>query len=220
MSYPHPPLPREFRPQSGFGKLVAPFVIMIVFFAVIMLLLGSVLGGMLVGIIAAIVGALALVGVLFAKFKRMQNNTVLRFSEYGVELVDTVLGFHVRLPWPGVTRIGHVNTQMANPKSIGADGGVSVSVGAHQSEGLIGWGDRTVPSSAPAWVRANLAATRVNPADGRPEVAITLSGIDPTWRQGVIGRWVGQYRPDLMFGHGQPAGEYPPQPSYPPQPYR
>jgi len=219
VSYPQQ-LPREFRIESGFGKIAAPFIIMIIFFGVIMLLLGSVVSGELIGgIIAAVVGCAALVGVLFVKFKNMQSGTVLRLSEYGVELVDTNRGFYMRLNWPDATRVGHVSTQMVNPKSVGEQGGVQVSVGAHQSEGLIGWGQRTIPPNAPAWMRANLAAQPVNPADGRPEVAITLSGFDPNWRQGPIGGWVGQYRPDLMSGGQAPQG-YPlqqgyPQPGYP-----
>lgn len=222
MSYPQQP-PREFRIQSGFGKMAAPFIVMIVFFGVIMTLLGSILfGSVLPGVGVGVVGAAALFGVLFLKFKRMQGGTVLRMSEHGVELVDANLGFHVRLHWPDVTRLGHVSTQMANPQAVGADGGVRVGVGAHQSEGLIGWGQRTVPPRAPAWLRANLASAPVNPADGRPEVAVTLSGFDPNWRQGAIGRWVGQFRPDLMFGGSPPPGPpqpagYPNQQGYPPR---
>jgi hypothetical protein len=208
-------LPREFRIQSGFGKMATPFIIMIVFFGLIMTLLGSILtGNAIVGVGIGVVGAAALFGVLYLKFTRMRGGTVLRMSEYGCELVDSNLGFHVRLTWPSVTRIGQVDTQMANPGAVGDAGGVQVSVGAHQSEGLIGWGQRTTPPNAPAWMRANLAAAPVHPADGRPEVAITLSGFDPNWRRSAIGQWVGQYRPDLMFG-GQAPG-YPPQPGYPP----
>ncbi len=44
--YPDQALPREFRMVGGgFGKMVLPFAVMLVFFAAIMLLLGSVVGG-------------------------------------------------------------------------------------------------------------------------------------------------------------------------------
>lgn len=213
MSYPNQALPREFRMAGGgFGKMVLPFVALLVFFAVIMLLLGSVFAGLVGGIIAAVVGTGALVGVLWTKFSRMKQGTVVRFSEYGVELSDQ-LGYQIRLNWPDITRVGEVRSQMANPTAIGTEGGVHVGAGAVRTQGIIGWGHRVVPPNAPGWMRQNLAMAPVNPYDGRPEVAIPLSGIDPNWMQGAMGQWVRTYRPDLLGGgprYGYPQQGFPP----------
>jgi hypothetical protein len=215
VSYPQGGLPREFRMGGGgFGRMVLPFVIVLVFFAAVMLLLFSIFFGLLGGIIAAIVGPLALLGVLYGKFARMKSGTVVRFSEQGVELSDAK-GFHMRLAWPDITRIGRVDTQMANPGAIGEQGGVQVAVGAMQSQGIIGWGQRVIPPNAPGWMRENLAAQPKNPVDGRPEVAIPLGGIDPNWLHGPMGAWIRQYRPDLLGGApGYGTGGHQP-PGYP-----
>jgi hypothetical protein len=190
-------LPREFRmAQGGFGRMAAPFVLMLVFFFAVMLLLGSVFGGLVGGIVAAVLGTGALVGALYGKFRRMRAGTVVRFSEYGVELFDQ-LGFHVRLGWRDLTRIGQVDSRMAAPDAVGG-GDVQVAVGAMRSVGLIGWGDRFVPANAPGRLRENLANQRRHPVDGRPEVAIPLGGIDPNWLHGPMGAWVRGYRPDLL----------------------
>jgi hypothetical protein len=202
-------LPREFRMASGgFGRMALPFVAMLVLFAFIMLALGWVFAGPAGGIGAAVVGTGALVGVLYSKFRRMKEGTVVRFSEYGVELSDT-LGFHVRLGWRDMTRLGKVNTRMASPEAVGED--IKVSIGSMNSLGLIGWGDRIIPPNAPGWMRENLARQPRNPADGRSEVAIPLGGIDPNWLQGPMGHWVRMYRPDLLGPPQQPQG-WPQQP--------
>ncbi len=214
MSYPYQALPREFRMAGGgFGKIVLPLVFLLVFFAVIMLLLGSAVAGLIGGIIAAVVGTGALVGVLYGKFNRMKQGTVVRFSEYGVELSDT-MGYQIRLNWPDITRIGEVRSQMANPSAVGVQGGVQVNAGAVKTQGIIGWGHRVIPPNAPGWMRQNLAMAPVNPYDGRPEVAIPLSGIDPNWMRGAMGQWVRMYRPDLFGGGPQYGG---PQYGYPPR---
>ncbi|MFC4857970.1 hypothetical protein [Actinophytocola glycyrrhizae] len=200
VTYPNQALPREFRMAGGgFGRLMVPFVFLLVFFAAVMLLLGSVFAGLAGGIIAAVAGTGVLVGVLYRKFDRMKQGTVVRFSEYGVELRDT-LGFHVRLDWPDITRIDEVRSQLANPTTIGRAGGTQVGAGAVRTQGIIGWGHRVVPGNAPAWLRQNVAAAPVNPYDGRPEVAIPLGGIDPDWLRGPMGQWVRMYRPDLLGG--------------------
>jgi hypothetical protein len=185
--------------SGGFGRMALPFVVLLVFFAAVMLLLGSIFFGLAGGIVAAVVGTGALVGVLYGKFARMKQGTVVRFSEYGVELSDT-MGFLIRLAWPDVTRIGEVDSRMGNPTAVGHGGGVHVGVGAMRSLGLIGWGQRVVPPNAPAWMHQHLAVQPVNPRDGRPEVAIPLSGIDPDWVHGPMGQWVRTYRPDLFGG--------------------
>lgn len=200
MSYPYQALPREFRMAGGgFGKMVLPFVFPLVLFVAVMLALGSIFVGLAGGIIAAVVGTGALVFVLYTKYNRMQDGTVVRFSESGVELSDS-MGFQIRLNWPDVTRVGEVASQMANPASVGAEGGARVGVGAMRTQGIIGWGYRAVPPSAPTWMHQHLAMQPVNPHDGRPEVAIPLSGIDPNWMHGAMGQWVRMYRPDLLGG--------------------
>lgn len=213
MSYPNQALPREFRMAGGgFGKMVLPYVFLLIFFAAVMLLLGSVFGGIVGGIIAAVVGTAALVGVLWSKFNRLKQGTVVRFSEYGVELSDT-LGYQIRLNWPDITRIGEVKSQMSNPTAAGVAGGLQVGAGAVRTQGIIGWGHRVLPRNAPGWMRQQLAMAPVNPHDGRPEVAIPLSGIDPNWMQGAMGQWVRTYRPDLLGGgprYGHPQQGYPP----------
>lgn len=219
---------------GGFGRMVRPFIAILVFFAVIMLLLFWALTGPIGGVLAAVVGPLALLGVLYGKYTRMESGTVVRFSEHGVELSDT-MGFHLRLAWRDITRIGQVDSQMARPTPVGFRGGsLRVGVAPMVSQGIIGWGDRVIPPNAPGWMRQKLATQPVNPADGRPEVAIPLGGVDPNWLQGPMGQWIQQYRPDLLGGQwgaghappapqpgpGHPAGPgqpgYPAAPGYPP----
>lgn len=182
---------------GGFGRMAVPFVAILAFFFVIMLLLGSIIGGLVVGIPVAIGSTAALVAVLYAKFRRMESGTVVRFSEYGVELSDR-LGFRIRLGWRDITRLGQVDSRMAGPRRVGYAGSARIRAGAMQSLGLIGWGERVVPPDIPHWMHQHLAAQPRNPADGRPEVAIPLGGIDPDWPHGPMGQWVRTYRPDLL----------------------
>jgi hypothetical protein len=208
VSYPNQALPREFRVVAGgFGRLALPYVFLLLFFAVVMLLLGSVGGGLVGGVVAAVVGTGALVAVLYVRFNRLRQSTVVRFSEYGVELADTQ-GYQIRLNWPDITRVGDVRSQMSTPMVAGFRGAVRGGAGAVRTQGIIGWGHRVVPPDAPGWLRQELAAAPVNPHDGRPEVAIPLSGIDPGWAQGAMGQWVRAYRPDLLGG-GPPYGHPP-----------
>src|SRR5262245_53157097 len=139
--YPQGGLPREFRMAGGgFGRMVLPFVAILVFFGLVMLALFSIFLGLSGGIAAAVVGPLVLLGVLYRKFTRMKSGTVVRFSEYGVELSDA-MGFRIRLLWPDITRIGEVHTQMAKPGAIGTEDGLKVGVGPMRSQGIIGWGE-------------------------------------------------------------------------------
>jgi hypothetical protein len=200
---------------GGFGRMVVPFVVVLVFFFVIMLLLGSIIGdGLAVGIPVAVGATAGLVAVLYKKFRRMSEGTVVRFSEHGVELSDQ-LGFRVRLAWTDMTRLGEVDTRMASPRSIGHGAGARARVGVMKSLGLIGWGERVTPRRIPGWMRQSLAAQPVNPADGRPEVSIPLGGMDPNWPNGPMGQWVRSYRPDLLATQ-PPAGQQTPHPPTPP----
>jgi len=185
---------------GGFWRMVAPFAVVLVFFFAVMLLLGSIAGGLALGFPVAIAATGVLVGVLYAKFQRLRDGSVVRFSEHGVELRDQ-LGVHVRLAWRDITRVDVVDTRMANPRSIGHGAGMRVRVGALRTLGLIGWGERVMPPNTPDWLRRALAAQPVNPADGRPEVAVPLGGLDPNWPRGPMGQWVRHYRPDLLAGH-------------------
>lgn len=180
---------------GGFGRVLVPFVVVLVFFFAIMLLIGSIIGGLETGIPVAIGATAGLVFVRYRDFQRMREGTVVRFSEYGVELGDH-LGFRIRLAWPDVTRLGEVDTRLAAPRSIGA--GAWMRVGRTTSLGLIGWGERTTPGRMPERMRQSLAAQPVNPEDGRPEVSIPLGGIDPDRQRGPMGQWVRSYRPDLL----------------------
>lgn len=187
---------------GGFGRMVVPFVVMLVFFFAVMLMLGSILGGLVVGIPVAVVATAALVGVLYAKYQRLRDGSVVRFSEHGVELSDR-LGFRVRLAWRDMTRLGEVDSRMASPTSIGHGSGMRVRAGAMRSLGLIGWGERVTPPDIPGWMRQSLAMQPLNPADGRPEVSIPLGGLDPNWPHGPMGHWVRLYRPDPLGGPTQ-----------------
>jgi hypothetical protein len=193
-------LPTEFRPvPGGFGRQMKPLIVPFVFLFVIMLALGSVpFGGNVAGgVVAAVVLCGALVGIQYAKYIKKQEGTVLHFSEYGIELTDT-WGWRVSLGWRDMTHVGPVVTQSANPKAMGAPGGVQVSVGPSRSLGISGWGERVIPRSAPRWQRQLLATAPTNPTDGRPMVAIPLGDIDPSWTTGPMGQWFRRYRPDLL----------------------
>lgn len=201
MSTPAPraPLPAEFRlPSSTFGRFLAPFLGVLVLFFAVMLLLGAILttstpGGIAVGALATAV----LVGVLHRKFRALVAHTVVRFSEAGVELVDG-RGFRTRLAWADVTRIDTVHSQLADGRPIGHGFGARARVGRSSSEGLVGWGERVTPARIPGWMRDQLAAAPVNPANGRPEVAIPVGALDPSWTLGPMGDWVRRFRPDLL----------------------
>jgi hypothetical protein len=196
VSYPQQ-LPREFRmaQSGGFLRMLLPFVAVLVLFFLLALAIGWALGGPVGGWSAAVVGTGILVGVLYKKFARLRSGTVVRFSEYGVELFDS-LGFHVRLGWRDMTHVGRVEARMAAPDTFGEE--IKVWAGAMKSLGVLGWGDRVVPPTAPAWMQVRLNAQPRNPRDGRPLVAIPLGGIDKNWVNGPMGQWMRMYRPDLL----------------------
>lgn len=200
MNYPQPPpLPTDFRMAAGgFRRMIVPFIAMLAFFFVVMLLLGSALTGTLGGGIAIGAGAtLVMSGVLYLKFKRAESGALLRFTPYGVEHIEGN-GLHVRLAWPDVVQIGQVQTQMANPKQVSGGGAVAVGVGSLKSVGIIGWGDRTMPAKAPDWLCQQMAAQPRHPVDGRPMVAIPVGQFDPQWLNGAMGEWVRRFRPDVL----------------------
>ncbi|MEV0312213.1 hypothetical protein [Nonomuraea fuscirosea] len=191
----------EFRlPAGGFPRFLLPFIAPLVLFFAVCLLLGAILTNDTA--LGVVIGALAtgvLVAVLAGKHRRLTTGTVVRFSADGVELTDSH-GFRVRLRWPDITRVGVVDTQPADPRVIGRPGSARARVRPLRSTGLIGWGERTVPSRVPRWMRARLAAVPVDPATGRPEVAIPLGEFDPRWERGPMGDWVRRHRADLVGG--------------------
>ncbi|TDD26422.1 hypothetical protein [Nonomuraea diastatica] len=189
----------EFRIRAGsFPRFVAPFAAPLVLFFVVILLLGAIFtGSTLLGIAIGALGTGALFAVLAAKHRRVSSGTVVRFTAEGVELTDS-LGFRVHLRWPDITRIDVVDTQLANPRSVGRPGGVRVRAPALRSVGLIGWGERMVPPQIPGWMRDRLSRVPVDPATGRPEVTIPLGEFDALWQRGRMGDWVRHHRPDLM----------------------
>ncbi|NBE96108.1 hypothetical protein FE391_08075 [Nonomuraea sp. KC401] len=189
----------EFRIKAGsFPRFVTPFIAPLILFFVVILLLGAIFtGSTALGAVIGLLATGALLAVLAAKHRRMSSGTVVRFTEEGVELTDS-LGFRVHLRWPDITRIDVVDTQLANPRRVGRPGGVRVRAQALRSVGLIGWGLRTVPPRIPGWMRDRLARVPVDPATGRPEVTIPLGEFDPLWQRGRMGDWVRHHRPDLM----------------------
>ncbi|MEV5497576.1 hypothetical protein AB0M50_19485 [Nonomuraea fuscirosea] len=191
----------EFRLRAaGFPRFLLPFIAPLVLFFAVCLLLGAILTNDTA--LGVVIGALAtgvLVAVLAGKHRRLVTGTVVRFSADGVELADSH-GFRVRLRWPDITRVGVVDTQPADPRVIGRPGAARARVRPLRSTGLIGWGERTVPPRVPRWMRARLAAVPVDPATGRPEVAIPLGEFDPQWERGPMGDWVRRHRADLVGG--------------------
>ncbi|MFC5830209.1 hypothetical protein [Nonomuraea insulae] len=189
----------EFRIRAGsFPRILAPFIAPLVIFFAVCLLLGAIFTGSTpLGILLGALATGVLVAVLAAKHRRLASGTVARFSADGVELTDSY-GFRVRLRWPDITRIDIVDTQLADPRRVGRPGGVRARVQPLRSVGLVGWGERTVPPRIPGWMRERLARVPVDPATGRPEVAIPLGEFDPLWERGPMGDWVRRYRADLM----------------------
>jgi hypothetical protein len=189
----------EFRIRAGsFPRFAAPFAAPLVLFFAVCLLLGAIFTNSTpLGVLIGALATAALLAVLVVKHRRLASGTVVRFAPDGVELSDSY-GFRTRLRWPDISRIDVVDTQLANPRRIGRPGGVQVRAQALRSAGLIGWGERTVPSRIPGWMRDRLARVPVDPATGRPEVAIPLGEFDPLWERGPMGDWVRRHRPDLM----------------------
>ncbi|MFI9557674.1 hypothetical protein [Nonomuraea endophytica] len=189
----------EFRIRPGsFPRLALAFAGPLLLFFLVCLLLGAILtGSTLGGVLLGLLAAGALVGVLAVKHRRLVSGTVVRFSDAGVELNDA-RGFSVRLLWADINRVGVVETQSADPRRIGRVGGLRVRAQPLRATGLIGWGTRRTPERLPGWMRARLAAVPVDPATGRPEVAIPLGELDPLWERGPMGAWIRRYRPDLM----------------------
>jgi hypothetical protein len=197
------PSAQEFRVRDPWVMMLRAnlrIVPMLVIFYTIMVALASLpFGGKLLpGMAIGLVPTALLVLRVYLKGRRGFMSTVLRMSPAGVEWWDAY-GFHVRLRWDRVVRVGEVHTAMTKPGArVGVSGGVKLSVRAWENSGLIGWGKQRVPDKAPAWVKDMLARAPRDPATGAPEVAIPLSGLDDTWTMGPMGDWVRRYRPDLL----------------------
>jgi hypothetical protein len=181
----------------GANARVAP--LLLIFYAIMVALCSLPFGGRLLpGLAIGLVPTALLVLRLYLGARRGFLGTVLRMSPAGVEWWDGY-GFHVRLRWEDVVRVGEVRTAMAKPGArVGVAGGVRLTVRAWQNSGLIGWGEQRVPDRAPGWVRDLLARAPRDPRTGATEVAIPLAGLDEAWTVGPMGGWVRRYRPDLL----------------------
>jgi hypothetical protein len=204
-SWPPPgdPSAQEFRVRDPWVMLLRANLrilpLLVVFYA-IMVALGSLpFGGRLLpGLAVGLVPTALLVLRVYAKARRGFLSTVLRMSPAGVEWWDGY-GFHVRLPWDRITRIGDVQTAVTKPGArVGVAGGARLTVPAWHNSGLIGWGEQHTPARAPGWVKDLLARAPRDPRTGAPEVAIPLGGLDDRWTVGGMGDWVRRYRPDLL----------------------
>jgi hypothetical protein len=197
------PSAQEFRvrdPWLMMARANLRIVPLLVIFYAIMVALGSLpfggrlLPGLAVGLVPTVLLALR----VYSKARRGFLSTVLRMSPAGVEWWDGY-GFHVRLPWNRITRVGDVQTAVTKPGArVGVAGGVRLTVRAWHNSGLIGWGEQQTPARAPKWVQDLLAQAPREPNTGAPEVAIPLGGLDDRWTVGAMGDWVRRYRPDLL----------------------
>lgn len=197
------PSAQEFRVRDPWLMMVRANLrilpLLVVFYA-IMVALGSLpFGGhLLPGLAVGLVPTALLVLRVYLTARRGFLSTVLRMSPAGVELWDAH-GFHVRLRWDRIVRVGDVQTAMTKPGArVGVAGGVRVTVPAWHNSGLIGWGEQQVPERAPKWVKDLLSRAPREPGTGALEVVIPLSGLDDTWTAGAMGTWVRRYRPDLL----------------------
>lgn len=197
-------LAQEFRVRNPWVMMLRAnlrFVPLLVVFYAIMIALGSLpFGGRtLPGMVIGLVPTAFLVLRLYFKARRGILSTVLRMSPAGVEWWDNY-GFHVRLRWERIVRIGEVHTEMTKPGArVGMPGGTQLTVEAWRNSGLIGWGEQQqIPEKAPKWIKGLLARAPRDPDTGAPQVAIPLGGIDDRWMEGPISDWVRRYRPDLL----------------------
>lgn len=189
----------EFHPTANpFGLVMLRFSPLLALFFLVAAALGSIaFGGRLVpGLAVGAVAVVVLVVVVWRRFRRMVDNTVIRFSPAGVELVDA-MGIQVRLAWPNITRVGKVSTAVTEPVEVEA-GDYTLKVAPMANLGLVGWGERFVPPTAPAKIREQARHARVHPQTGHAEVGIPLGVVDKKWPAGQIGQIVRQYRPDLL----------------------
>ena len=209
---PGDPSAQEFRVVNPWSMVVRANLrilpLLLVFYA-IMVALGSLpFGGRLLpGLAIGLVPTALLALRIYLTARRGFLSTVLRMSPEGVEWRDGY-GFHVRLRWDRVVRVGDVQTPMTRPGArVGVAGGIRLTVQAWHNSGLIGWGEQQLPQRAPGWVRQLLARAPRDPVTGAPEVAIPLGALDERWTAGAMGDWVRRYRPDLLpAATGQPPG--------------
>ncbi|PTM56826.1 hypothetical protein [Desmospora activa] len=198
------PSAQEFRVRNPWVMMLRAnlgFVPLLVVFYAIMIALGSLpFGGRLFpGMAMGLVPTAFLVYRLYLKSRHGFLSTVLRMSPAGVEWWDDY-GFHVRLRWERIVRIGEVHTEMTKPgASVGTPSGTQLTVQPWRNSGLIGWGEQQqIPENTPKWVKDLLARAPRDPDTGAPEVAIPLAGLDDRWMEGPMGDWVRRYRPDLF----------------------
>jgi hypothetical protein len=200
---PGDPSAQQFRvrdPWSMVARANLRILPLLVIFYAIMVALGSLpFGGRLLpGLVVGLAPTALLVLRVYRRARRGFLSTVLRMSPAGVEWWDGY-GFHVRLPWGRIVRVGDIQTAMTRPGArVGVAGGVRLTVRAWHNTGLVGWGEQRTPQRAPGWVKQLLAGAPRDPVTGAPEVAIPLGALDERWTAGAMGDWVRRYRPDLL----------------------
>jgi hypothetical protein len=196
------PAAEEFRvtePMKMFLRGSLAWVPMWVVFFAFTLFLGTILaaGNPIVGLVIAAAATGMMIWQLYRKAENGWLSTVVRMSPVGVELWDDA-GFHLWLPWPGITRVGQVATPRAKPGTSVDLAIGSLRVAAWRNLGLIGWGDRRVPDNMPPWMATVLDEAPRHPDSGAIEVAIPLGSINPAWPHTAMGGWVRRHRPDLL----------------------
>ncbi|MFC3998028.1 hypothetical protein ACFOVU_19005 [Nocardiopsis sediminis] len=199
-----------FTPSAGaaaYLRYLLPWAAVVGMLFVVILLLGSILfetlaegtgtvAGVACGLVAAAIATLSL-GV---KVRRMLTGTVVTSSPVGVELRDSQ-GFEVRMRWPDVTAVGTVldrqgpRTVMGRPVFAGP---IRVEPAVIRSHGLIGWGERVVPPSAPAALRHTLASQPRDPATGLVPVAVSFSAAGEPDLTNPLLTQAQHFRPDLF----------------------
>jgi hypothetical protein len=200
---PGDPSAQEFRvthPWSVVARANLRVLPLLLVFYAIMVALGSLpFGGRLLpGLAIGLVPTALFVLRIYRTARRGFLSTVLRMSPAGVEWWDGY-GFHVRLCWGRIVRVGDAQTMVTRPGArVGVAGGVRLTVRAWHNTGLIGWGEQQIPERIPGWVKQLLARAPRDPVTGAAEVAIPLGALDERWMVGAMGDWVRRYRPDLL----------------------
>lgn len=173
---------QEFRVRDPWAMMLRAnlrFLPLLVILFFIMTALGSLpFGGRLLpGLAVGAVVTAVMVLRLYAKGRRGFLSTVLRMSPAGVEWWDGH-GFHVRLRWDQITRVGEVHTAMTKPGArVGVSGDVQLTVRAWENTGLIGW------ASSVCLSRSRLDQARARPGSAPPAYrrargGIPLGGLD------------------------------------------
>ncbi|MFC4563732.1 hypothetical protein ACFO4E_17865 [Nocardiopsis mangrovi] len=192
---------------AAYLRYLLPWAAMVGMLFVVVLLLASILfetlaegTGTAAGAASGLVAAAVATVYLGRKVHRMLTGTVVTASPTGVELRDHQ-GFEVRMRWQDVTTVGTVLDRQGPRTVMGRPivaGGIRVGPAVIRSHGLIGWGERVVPPSAPAALRRTLDAQPRDPATGLVPVAVSFSAAGEPDLSNPLLAWARHYRPDLF----------------------